>query len=91
MHKFNTDIHPTVAETLNSQILKLRAKLDTASDSTGVVDIQAERIEICRTEWEDALDLMLFIISRASETPDEREAREIDAEQHRVYNSGLGI
>jgi hypothetical protein len=55
------------------------------------VDPDAERVEISRTEWEDALDWIAFIISRAAMTPEEREAQEIDAEQHRVFHGGLGI
>lgn len=91
MCKSKPDIHPKIAEALQEKIRALKERLDNASDHTGVVDPDAERVEISRTEWEDALDWIAFIISRAAMTPEEREAQEIDAEQHRVFHGGLGI
>jgi hypothetical protein len=48
-------------------------------------------VEISRTGFEESLDWMAFIIHRCSETPEQREAREMLDEQNSVYNRGLGI
>ena len=91
MCKSKTDISPKVAENLISEINRLKAKLDMAPRVAVKGNPESQMVEVSRTGFEDALDWMAFIIHRCSETPEEREAREIEDEQHSVYNRGRGI
>jgi len=91
MCKSKTDISPKVAENLISEINRLKAKLDIAPRVAVKGNPDSQMVEVSRTGFEDALDWMAFIIHRASETPEQREAREQLDEQNSVYNRGLGI
>jgi hypothetical protein len=91
MCKLRTDISPKVAENLISEINRLKAKLDTAPRIAVKGNPELQMVEISRTGFEESLDWMAFIIHRCSETPEQREAREMLDEQNSVYNRGLGI
>jgi hypothetical protein len=91
MCKSKTDISPKFAENLISEINRLKAKLDAAPRVAVKGNPESQMVEVSRTGFEEALDWMAFIIHRGSETPEQREAREILDEQNSVYNRGLGI
>jgi hypothetical protein len=91
MCKSKNEISPKVAENLISEINRLKAKLDIAPRVAVKGNPDSQMVEVSRTGFEDALDWMAFIIHRCSETPEERENRDLEREQESNYNRGLGI